>query len=186
MTIVRSFRVLDDAVSYPLLVEALEEMGLQCHERLGVDGTSETREEVWANKAGTVAINYVEDAFSGQRYVSIREDESCAVLEDFTRRVMVYWPGELLERVWMDLPREEMIDTLFRVAITFVEFEEDAAEALFDKAINHPDPNVRAAALQSIGLRAWPEMRQVVEHVASGPKSDMQELAQKILDRWPE
>jgi len=108
------------------------------------------------------------------------------VLEDFTRRVMVYWPGELLERAWKDLPREEMIDTLFRIAITFVDFDEEAAEVLSDRAVNHPDANVRAAALQSIGIRAWPEMRQVVEHVAGGSKSDLQKIAEEILDRWPE
>jgi hypothetical protein len=76
--------------------------------------------------------------------------------------------------------------TLFRIGITFLYYDDYAAAALADRALNHPDTNIRAAALQAIGLRAWPEMHVVVEEVARGAKSDLQAIAQQIIERWPQ
>jgi hypothetical protein len=182
MPIAESFRVVRGGVTRGLLGEELSDMGLTFHSSTGV---TDAYEEVWANAGNTVAINYVEDPCSDQRYVRIRENGDYEVLEDFTRRLAVFWPDELLEDVWDELPRAEMVDTLFRIGITFFYYDDYAAAALADKALNHSDTNIRTAALQAIGLRAWPEMHVVVEQVAKGAKSDLQEIAQQILDRWP-
>lgn len=185
MAVLQSYRVVESGVTRELLDETLREMGLQRRNPWDGADPSEHYEEVWSNADGTTVINYVEDSFSGQRYVRIRENSDGKVLEDFTRRLATYWPGELLEDVYSDLPRAQMIDVLFRIAITFSDFDPDAATALADKALGDDDPNVRAAAVQAIALRAWPEMRPIVKQIAEGPPSGVRDVAAGVLERWP-
>jgi hypothetical protein len=185
MAVLQSYRVLESGVTRALLDETLREMGLERRNISEGREPSKHYEEVWSNADATTVINYVEDAFSGQRYVSIRENSDGDVLADFTRRLATYWPGELLEQVYWDLPRAQMVDVLFRIAITFLDFDPDAATALADKALEDKDPNVRAAAVQAIALRAWPEMRPIVQQIAEGAPSGVRDVAAGVLERWP-
>lgn len=179
------FRVLDDDVTRDDFAEAARELSL-VSERVFENEEEEDYEEVWVNAERSGAVHYVEDSFTDLRYISLHGDAGPRLLEDLRRKVAIRSPQALLEaaRDTRSDPNE-LASNLFRIATTFSDYDPDVHEIFGRYATAAPYPRLRAAALDAIGLRAWEELRPIVETVArEDPDPEVREHAKAVLDRW--
>jgi hypothetical protein len=179
------YRVLDEGVTRASFGEVATALGLakaNTFEPEGDDGY----EEVWANDARTGALNYVEDPFTGQTYVSASGGEADDLIAGLSRRLNLYSPDELIEDAHAsDASHNERVATLFRLALTFSEHDEAVRRIFENYATQAPHPKLRTAALDAIGLQAWEELRPTVQKVAQDdPDPEVRAYAKAVLARW--
>jgi hypothetical protein len=178
-------RVLDEGATRESLAKALGELGLVRQNVWEAAGEKEAYEEVWSTPDKTRAINYVEDPLSGMSYVCLRGANVTELTGDFLRKVSCFWPEELLEVAYDPEDENEQVDNLYRLAITFPEYDEQVFEIFEGIATNAPQAKLRLAALDAMGYHTWPESRAVVERVAREDDDAKVKLAAKrILPLW--
>ena len=179
------YRVLDEGVTRASFGEAATALDLAKANTFEPEGDG-GYEEVWANDARTGALNYVEDPFTGQNYVSASGGEADNLIAGLSRKLNLYSPDELIEEAHAsDASHNDRVATLFRLALTFPEHDAEVHRIFENYATQAPHPKLRTAALDAIGLRAWEQLRPVVEGVArNDPESEVREYAKRVLERW--
>ena len=149
-------------------------------------GGAENYEEVWAPADKASAVNYVEDVIAQLPYLCIRQQSGGLLLDALTEHVKLETPEELIAFAKTDPPNNVLVETLYKIAITFPEYDAAAANILGGAAARHPLRTVRGAALEAIAYRAWPLMRPAVEALsASADDAGLRDHAREILGRWP-
>lgn len=185
MAIEEHYRTFSRAVTRQQVASALDSLAF---ERAGSWGGNEgeSYEEVWAPADRKSAVNYVEDAVAELPFVCVRQPSDADLLSRLTDLLDLDRPEELLAFAQGDPPADTLVTTLYKIAITFAEYDPRAANLLGGAAARHPDPNVQGAALECIAYRAWPLMKPVVEAIAATSADDrLSSHAKRILDRWP-
>lgn len=178
-------RVLRGGVTRELFEETAAELGLVKQNTWEPKGEREAYEQVWTTPDKTRAINYVEDPFTAMRYVHFRGPELEDFIEEFTNKLATYWPDELIERAYTTEEHDEYARNLYRLAITFAEYDPEVF-AIFEGVANEaPHPKLRLAALDALAFRTWPQSRAVVERVAREEKDEeVKQSAQRLLTLW--
>lgn len=178
-------RVLRGGVTRELFEETAAELGLIKQNTWEPKGGKEAYEQVWTTPDKTRAINYVEDPFTGTRYVHFRGHDLADLIEEFTKKLATYWPGELVERAYTTEDHDEYARNLYRLAITFEEHDPEVFHIFESVATEAPYPKLRLAALDALAFRTWPQSRAVVERVAGEDKDEeVKQAAQRLLTLW--
>lgn len=150
-------------------------------------GEGENYEEVWAPEDRASAVNYVEDLVAQMPWLCIRQQAGADLLESLTLQLDLDRPEELIAFAQSDPPDDALVETLYKIAITYPDYDPDAANILGGAAARHPSHKVRGAALEAIAYRAWPLMKPAVEALAAlGEDAGLRDHARAILSRWPD
>jgi hypothetical protein len=162
------------------------DLRLTHHETRPGDGDRLAYEQVWATADRTSAINYLEDPISGLHYLSIRGTLASRLVTKLAKRLDVYDEEDLLEHAATATTLEEQVRALNQVAIGFVDYHPAAMELLEGYATSAPLPQLRAAAVNAMGFRAWPQFRPVLEQVAAqDPDEGVRRRAASMLPFVP-
>ena len=178
------YRVLA-GVDRDTFAEVARDLGLTAHGALKRD--DDCYEVPWTDAGQTTAVNYVEDPHSDQHYISVRGRDADALLDALDHKIELYDPEELIEIAYAAEERDpdELAENLLRLAITFTEYDRTVHGIFESYALDAPDPQLRKAALDAIGLHAWEELRPVVQKVANEDKApEVSAYAKGVLERW--
>jgi|ERR1051326_8318867 hypothetical protein len=179
------YRVLGRGVTRKLFAKTARGLGLSKHDTWKPTGKNEAYEEVWATPDKTSAINYVEDPVSDLSYAHFRGADADRLLTEFTRRLSTFWPEELIERAYTMEEHDEQVENLYRLAITFPEYNEEVFEIFEGVATQAEQPALRLAALDAMSYHRWPQSRAVVERLAREDKDeDVRNHAKNLLTLW--
>ncbi|HZH92118.1 MAG TPA: hypothetical protein VEX70_16090 [Pyrinomonadaceae bacterium] len=177
--------VLRSGVTRELFEETAAELGLTKQGTWEPKGEKEAYEQVWTTPDMMRAINYVEDPFTGMNYVHFRGSDLEELIEDFTDKLATYGPGELVERAYTTDEHDEYVHNLYRLAITFAEYDQEVFVIFENVATEAPHPKLRLAALDALAFRRWPQSRAVVERVGREDDDEgVKGAAQRLLTLW--
>lgn len=177
--------VLRSGVTRELLEETAAELGLTKQHTWEPKGEREAYEQVWTTPDRARAINYVEDPFTGMSYVHFRGLDLDDLIEEFTTKLATYWPEELIERAYTTEDYDEYARNLYRLAITYAEFNPEVFAIYEGVATEAPTPQLRLAALDALAFRTWTESRAVVERVGREDEDEtVRQAAQRLLTLW--
>lgn len=152
------------------------------HETREGDGEKRAYEEVWATPDQRSAVHYVEDPVSGTRFLWVRGANVQKFSYEFTKRLDTYVPEEVVEDALKTTPHDEQVRAIFRLAVTFPTYDEDAFRVFEAYATKAPDPLLRRATLNAMAYRCWPEFIPVFEKVEKRDRDpDVRATAARLL-----
>ena len=162
--------------------KAAADLGFVQHETRPGDGARRAYEQVWATPDRTTAVNYLEDPLAGMNYLCLRGAHLDNFEPEFAERLDNYSPEEVLELAAGAKSHDKQVASLFRIAITFPEYEPEAFRIVEAYATQPPDPLLREAAVDAMGFRGWPEFVPLLERIAAqDPAVNVRQHAQEIL-----
>lgn len=178
-------RVLNEDATRAIVAKTLRGLGLVRQNVWEPAGKKEAYEEVWATQDKTRAVNYVEDPLSAMSYVCFRGADVTELTADFMRKVACFWPEELLETAYEPESLKDQVDNLYRLAITFPEYDPEVFE-IFEGAVTDAEHSkLRLAGLDALSYHTWPESRELVESVARDDSDKkVKEAAERLLTLW--
>lgn len=135
---------------------------------------------------GETTLHYVEDDLADFPYIEIIGRDSAAIAEIIRNNIDVYAKQELFD-AWDDAKSiEDAMDAILAIEIMAVatESREGYLERL-KSGLQHPEEDVRSAALTAFSYRAWEELRPVVEDIRDhDPAADPGNRARALLAAW--
>lgn len=174
-----------DAVSRDLFARTMSELGFSKHNVWEPAGPRGVYEEVWTNKAQTLAVHYVEDPVLSMSFIWVRGSNIDPLVSELANEISLFYPEELIERAYITKDHNEQVDNLYRLAITFPKYDPQVYEIFKRYATEPPNQLLRQAALNAMAYRAWPELRAVVETATKEDESDeVRQTATELLPVW--
>lgn len=175
------YLVLENHVGYQDFVDVAKLKGWEKYKSYPGDGKLKSFEEVWTTTDKATAIHYIDDPVTLTRHLWVRGRQVDEVLFQL-RGLPCYEADELLQAAVEAEGHDEMIHSLFRLAVAFPKHDPDAYR-IFSAYLTHPDAMLRKAAIQAIGYRMWPEARGLLEDlVLTEPVKELRQFAQAVLD----
>lgn len=175
------YLVLEDYVGCQDFVDVARLKGWEKYKSYPGDGKLNSFEEVWTTANKSNAIHYIDDPVTLTRHLWVRGKQVDEVLFQL-RGLPCYEADELLRAAVEAEGHDDMVRSLFRVAVAFPKYDRDAYR-IFSAYLAHPDAMLRKASVQAIGYRMWPEARGLLEDlVLTEPVKELREFAQVVLD----
>lgn len=178
--------VLHEDIDHDYFVRVAEGQGWLKYKTYPGDGKKERFEEVWTTEDKANAIHFIDDPISGTRFLWVRGPHIRELLFEVYRRLPAYEPEELIQMAAEVREPNEVVDTLFRIAVAFPNFEPRAFR-VFETYLTHPTPLIREATVQAIAYRLWSEGIKLLEKVVQeDPDEGVRQFAQSILNQVPQ
>ncbi|NMO21846.1 HEAT repeat domain-containing protein [Pyxidicoccus fallax] len=183
--------MLDDTARYVVLKPGVKRqefeqaalaVGLVKHREREGDGQKESYQQIWATQDEENSVHYVEDPLSGTTFFSIRGPKQQSLVFELARRVWAFAPEELIELAQEAETHDEQVKAVFRLAVANPRYQPDVFNVFSVYATKPPNPLLRAATLNAIGYRCWPECIPLLEGVArDDADAQVRQTAERLL-----
>lgn len=173
------FRVIKPGFSRKKMAAAASRVNLHLHQKQEGDGDRVAYAEMWATEDKKNAVSYVEDPISGMSYLHFQGPDHRKLVRELP--VSRYPPEEVIEKACMARKHDSRVDAIMRLAITFPSYDEDAYR-IFCAYLEAEHPLLRAATLNAMAYRSWPEFNPLFEKVArEDPDGEVRAQAERLL-----
>lgn|SRR5262245_99456 len=120
-------------------------------------------ERIWITEDQSTFLSYLEDRAIGLRYLSLQGKDS----EELAEKIKQMIPVVPLDTVYKMLEeaksRDEWIAGIYHAAAVSSEELDSRLLNYFEKAMAHPEPDVRKAAVFAASYPGWRELRDPLE-----------------------
>jgi len=173
------FSVVKPPFSRQKMAAAAERLGLHLHKTQEGDGDKVAYAEMWMTEDRKNAVSYVEDPISGMTYLHFQGPNHRRIIRELP--VSLYPPEEVIEKACSARKHDSRVDAIMRLAITFAAYDEDAYK-IFCAYLQAEHPLLRAATLNAMAYRSWPEFNPLFEQAAQeDPDSEVRAQAARLL-----
>jgi hypothetical protein len=155
------------------------------HEDRPGKGRKSADEQIWVTPDRGTAIHYMADPTPKERFVVIYgRDTGDVAFQMGAANLDIHTRDDVFDRALVAATNPERITVAWQLAVVAKLYDEavlDLLKSLYDGA----DDIVRAAVINAIGYRGWPESRDFLEQVATeDPSADLRQNARDIVDAW--
>lgn len=141
------------------------------------------RERIWVTEDGTTFLSYVEDRAIGLRYLSLQGKDAEQLAERIEKIVPIVTPESVYAMLHGATSRDEWITAIYHAAAVSSGDLDRGLLAGFQKAMMHPDADVRKAALFAASYPGWEELREPLERMRdSDPDHSVRVMAGMTLN----
>lgn len=181
MTTLGEYRVLHPSVERGKFEQLAREIGLVQHKVWEGDGKTQAYDQVWVSEDQANAVHYVEDPFTGTKFVNMIGARSRSLLH-WLEALPHFTREELIELAEAPSTHDEKVDVLHRLAVATPEYDPEVF-SIFDRATRLPDaPLLREAAVNALAYHAWPELAPLLERlIDSDPDEKVRARAARLL-----
>lgn len=178
----QSFLVLRPDLSPEQVEEALEDLGLEWDGTLEGDGQRIAHEEIWVAPDETQVVAVVACPLVNKVYLAIRGEDVEALATELHARIPTYSRAECLALASSASVHDDRVRALYRIAVTFHEFDAEAFEIFRAFSVDAPDALLREAAVDAMVYRCWSEFAPLLERIIQAdPAETVRERAAAIL-----
>lgn len=176
------YRVLRPDITRETFAKAATAVGLTKHSTLEGDGHKVAYEEIWVTPDQKNAVRFVDDPLTGTKFLRGQGPRRASYVRELQTKVKTYPPEEIIEQAQDAKQHDEQVQAIFRVAVTFPQFEPTAFEVFRAYATRAEDPVLRRATLNAMAYRSWKEFIPLMEEVADkDPDDEVRTTAQHLL-----
>lgn len=176
------YLVLKPDRNWDVVRDYLREQGMEEVRTVENPGAINQIEEIWANELQTDSVHIVDDPISGTDYLRILGEQAESYAYEMAVSLPVFLPAALFEDLRNAGSRNEVVDILFRIAVSFPEYHEEAEHA-FDYFSQDEHPMMRRAAMQAMAYRTIPEYFPMLERARDNdPDAENRAFAAELLE----
>jgi hypothetical protein len=176
------FLVLREETTHENFAIVAKKLGWLKSETYLGDSKKEPFEEIWTTTDQTSSIHYVDEPTMGTRYLWVRGRQLSEIIFDIYRQIPAYEPDELIESAIAAKEHNEVVDSLFRIAVGFANYDRDAFR-VFEAYLTDANALLREATVQALAFRLWPQSIERLKKVATEDSSEnVRQFAQTIVN----
>jgi len=149
-------------------------------------------ERIWITEDQSTLLSYLEDRAIGLRYLSLQGKDAAELAEQIKQMIPVVPVEAVYQMLDAATSRDEWIAAIYHAAAVSSEDLDPQLLSYFEKAMTHPEPDVRKAALFAASYPGWRELRGPLERlrdhdpdpaVRTMAEMTLNSLAQNVWDK---
>ena len=175
--------VLKPGVGREEVAAAARKVGLVLASQLeGDDFQRLSYEEAWTSANDLASMNYIESQLLNVSYLVFRGEKAPIIIDQILAILPAYTHPEVLDLARQAGTRNDQVRGLYRLAVMFPNFQQDAFDIFAAFATQAQTALLREAAVDAMAYRAWPQFIPLLEKIlASDVADNVRQRAEDVL-----
>lgn len=155
------------------------------HEERPSTGPKNPYEQIWVTPDRGTALHYMDDPTPKERFLVLYgRDAGTVAIQLGAANLDIHTSEDVVDRALVASSNPERITVAWQLGVVAKLYDAtilDLLKSLYSGA----DDSVRAAVINAIGYRGWPEARGFLEEIAANdPSADLRQNAREIVAAW--